>query len=189
MAHHGDGRSGSPAGSGGRGGAGPSQTEGLACYNRDSNAEIPTFRRGVPSEPTTSDGHPVRVRGDLAAVLAEHPADRLDPEPFPMFIDERDYLLGCGSSSRAETVVSHAQLRLRSPRRQLTFCATRRVRGARLPKPAIFGELLDGSRSLAPWSPFVGGSGLTRAGAWRSGVREIGQREWRRRMICWRRVE
>ena len=29
-------------------------------------------------------GHPVGVRGDLAAVLGEHPADRLDPEAVPV---------------------------------------------------------------------------------------------------------
>ena len=47
-------------------------------------------------------GHPIGVRGDLAAVLCEHPADRLDPEAVAVFVDEGDYLGGRGSSSRAK---------------------------------------------------------------------------------------
>jgi hypothetical protein len=48
---------------------------------------------GVPAGPLRRwplARHPVRVRGDLAAVLGEHPTDRLDPEPLPVSIDERD---------------------------------------------------------------------------------------------------
>ena len=45
-------------------------------------------------------GHPVGVRGDLAAVLGEHPADRLDPEAIPVSVDVGDYL-GCRRSSSA----------------------------------------------------------------------------------------
>jgi hypothetical protein len=33
----------------------------------------------------------VRVRSDLAPVLCEHLADRLDPEPFPVTVYEGDY--------------------------------------------------------------------------------------------------
>ena len=36
--------------------------------------------------------HPVGVRGDLAAVLGEHPADRLDPEAVSVLVDVGDYL-------------------------------------------------------------------------------------------------
>ena len=41
----------------------------------------------------------VGVRGDLAAVLGQHPADRLDPEPVPVSVDEGDYLCDWRSSS------------------------------------------------------------------------------------------
>ena len=44
-------------------------------------------------------GDPIRVRGDLAAVLGEHSADRLDPEPVAVCVDERDYLFDWRSSS------------------------------------------------------------------------------------------
>ena len=45
-------------------------------------------------------GHEVGVRGDLQAMLAEHPADRLDPETVAELVDELDYL-GCWRSSSA----------------------------------------------------------------------------------------
>ena len=43
----------------------------------------------------------VARRRDLHPVLGEHPADRLDPEPGPVIIDERDHHGKRGSSSRA----------------------------------------------------------------------------------------
>src|SRR5271170_125491 len=45
-------------------------------------------------------GYPVGVGGDLAPVLGEHPADRLDPEAFPVGVDVRHYF-GCRRSSSA----------------------------------------------------------------------------------------
>ena len=57
---------------------------------------------GVPAGPLRRRplaGHPVGVRGDLAAVLGEHPADRLDPEPVPVGVDEGDHLGDWRSSS------------------------------------------------------------------------------------------
>ena len=53
-----------------------------------------------PGRRRTLLGHPIGVRGDLAAVLGEHPADRLDPEAVPVLVDEGDYL-GCRRSSSA----------------------------------------------------------------------------------------
>jgi hypothetical protein len=41
-------------------------------------------------------------RGDPTALLAQHCADRLDPEPVPMHIDELHYHGSRGSSSRAK---------------------------------------------------------------------------------------
>ena len=47
-------------------------------------------------------GGVVGARGDLAAVLGQHPADRLDPEPATMSVDERGHHGSRGSSSRAK---------------------------------------------------------------------------------------
>ena len=48
----------------------------------------------------------VGVRGDLAAVLGEHPADRLDPETPPVSVDEGDYLCDWRSSSAPKKVAA-----------------------------------------------------------------------------------
>ena len=47
-------------------------------------------------------GHPIGVRGDLAPVLGEHTADRLDPEAMAMFVDEGDYRGGRGRAPGAK---------------------------------------------------------------------------------------
>src|SRR3954453_5516219 len=44
----------------------------------------------------------VAVRGDLDPVLTQHAADRLDPEPVPVVVNEGDYHGKRGSSSRAK---------------------------------------------------------------------------------------
>lgn len=44
----------------------------------------------------------VTGRGDLDGMLGEHPADRLDPEPVTMIVDELNYHGSRGSSSRAK---------------------------------------------------------------------------------------
>jgi len=67
--------------------------------------------------------HPVRVRGDLAAVLGEHTADRLDPEAVPVSVDEGDYLF-CWRSSSAPKKVA-ADLRISLARRSSLFSRSR----------------------------------------------------------------
>ena len=57
----------------------------------------------------------VGVRGDLAAVLGEHPADRLDPETVPVLVDVGDYLFGWRSSSAPKKAA--ADLRISFARR------------------------------------------------------------------------
>src|SRR5699024_3619389 len=44
----------------------------------------------------------VTGRGDRHGMLGEHPADRLDPEPVTMIVDELNYHGSRGSSSRAK---------------------------------------------------------------------------------------
>ena len=51
-------------------------------------------------------------RGDLAAVPGEHPADRLDPEPVPVVIDERCHHGSRGSSSRAKKLDAASRISL-----------------------------------------------------------------------------
>ena len=41
-------------------------------------------------------------RGDPDVAFAQHPADRLDPEPVPILVDESHYFPSRGSSSRAK---------------------------------------------------------------------------------------
>jgi hypothetical protein len=73
--------------------------------------------------------HPVGVRGDLAAMLAEHPADRLDPEPRAMFVDERDHFLDWRSSSAPRK--ADAASRISFARRSSLFSHSSSFIGAR----------------------------------------------------------
>src|SRR5664280_651162 len=66
---------------------------------------------------------PVGVRGDLAAVLGEHPADRLDPEAVSVDVDVGDYLC-CRRSSSAPKKVA-ADLRISLARRSSLFSRSR----------------------------------------------------------------
>jgi hypothetical protein len=43
-------------------------------------------------------------------VLGEHAADRLDPEPASMFVDERHYQGKRGSSSRAKNELAASRI-------------------------------------------------------------------------------
>src|SRR5215204_860626 len=63
------------------------------------------LQRGVACRPRRGWSALRRVvgrRGDLATVPVQHPADRLDPEPVPMIINEGDHHGSRGSSSRAK---------------------------------------------------------------------------------------
>lgn len=48
--------------------------------------------------------HVIAVRGDLDAVLGQHPADRLDPEPLLVVVDERHSTANAGRAPREERV-------------------------------------------------------------------------------------
>ena len=52
-------------------------------------------------------------------MLGEHPADRLDPEPVPVVVDEGDYLGSRGSSSAAKK--ADAAFKISLARRSSTF--------------------------------------------------------------------
>jgi len=65
----------------------------------------------------------VRRRGDPVAVLAQHRADRLDPEPLPMIVDERHYRGSRGSSPAAKN--PDALLRISFARRLLVLALER----------------------------------------------------------------
>jgi hypothetical protein len=56
--------------------------------------------------------HPVRVRGDLATVLGEHPADRLDPEAASVSVDVGDYFRCWRSSSAPKKVAADLSISL-----------------------------------------------------------------------------
>jgi len=81
-------------------------------------------RRFVADRTRRARPGPVRVvgaRGDLAAMLGEHRADRLDPEPVPVGVAELDYHGSRGSSSRAKKLdaankISLARLSSRTSR-------------------------------------------------------------------------
>src|SRR5690606_31986427 len=64
-------------------------------------------------------GNVVGVRGDPAAVLTQHPADRLDPEAVAMVVDERDQRLDWRSSSAPKK--ADAALRISFARRSSLF--------------------------------------------------------------------
>src|SRR5690242_6064297 len=52
----------------------------------------------------------VGARGDLHPVLGEHAADRLDPEPVALAVDERHYQGSRGSSSRAKNELAASRI-------------------------------------------------------------------------------
>ena len=65
-----------------------------------------------PRRRWTVPGGVVGARGDLAAVLGQHSADRLDPEPDAVFGDEPDYHGNRGSSSRAKKLEAASRISL-----------------------------------------------------------------------------
>ena len=112
-------------------------------------------------------GRVERRRGDLATVLGEHPADRLDPEPFPMIIDERDHHGSRGSSSRAKkddaaNKISLARFNSRTSRSSsLILAASDVVVPGR--RPASISACLHHVRNVSAFTPTRGPIRVTAA--------------------------
>jgi hypothetical protein len=66
--------------------------------------------RDIPRRRKPGPVRVIRARGDLAAVLGQHPADRLDPEPGLVRVDEADYHGSRGSSSRAKKLEAASKI-------------------------------------------------------------------------------
>ena len=99
----------------------------------------------------------VTGRSDLHPVLCEHAADRLDPEPVTMIIDELNYHGSRGSSSRAKKLdaasrISFARFNSRtSASSRLIRCASFLVVPGR--SPASIAACLHQPRSVSEFTP------------------------------------
>ncbi len=66
-------------------------------FDLDHNQQIAARSR----RRSTFAGRIVGTWGNLATMLGEHPAERLDPKTVPIFIDEHDHHGSRGPRSRA----------------------------------------------------------------------------------------
>ena len=126
-----------------------------------------TVSRDRPRRRRAGLGGVVGARGDLHLVLGQHAADRLDPEPVTVVVDERHYHGSRGSSSRAknEDAANRISLARFSSRTSRSSSLIRLASDVVVPgrRPGVDLGLLHQPRSVSGTTPTRGPIRITAA--------------------------